>query len=115
MILALLWSCAGRGPADDTADATVAACADAPQGVTWDTFAHAFFTNYCVSCHSAANADHRNGAPTSVNFDSEADVVALADRVRVRVLEEGTMPQAGGVYAEDLALLDVWLRCTVGE
>lgn len=114
MILALLWSCAGD-PADTAADAALAACAEAPQGVTWGSFAHGFFTTYCLSCHSAANVDHRNGAPSTVNFDTEADVVALADRVRVRVLDEGTMPEAGGVYAEDLALLDVWLRCTVGR
>ena len=82
--------------------------------VTWDGFAHGFFTTYCTSCHSVNNTDTRYGAPTDANFDSEADLIRKADRVRARVLVEATMPIGGGVHDTDLTLLDAYLTCTMG-
>lgn len=82
--------------------------------VTWDGFAHGFFTTYCTSCHSVNNTASRYDAPTDVNFDTEADTIRQADRVRTRVLVEATMPIGGGVYDTDLTLLEAYMTCTLG-
>lgn len=79
--------------------------------VTWNSFTHAFVTTYCLGCHSRDNVDQRHGAPEAINFDTEADVSTYAARIRVRVLDEETMPVGGGVYAEDLVLLERYLDC----
>ncbi len=100
MILALLLACA------DVPEE----CADAPE-VTWDNHGHAFVTTYCVSCHSAHNTTQRYGAPIGVDFDTEDDLLRQADRVRVRVLEEQTMPVGGGVFEDDRYLLQMYLDC----
>jgi uncharacterized membrane protein len=63
----------------------IAACAGTPTGSscptadppTYDNFGRQFFADYCTGCHSA-NASNRHGAPTSQNFDSEADIKAHA-------------------------------------
>lgn len=88
-------------------------CATAPE-VDWGGFAHGFVTTYCVSCHSENNTDQRYGAPEGLDFDTEAEVYASGGRVRVRTLEEQTMPPGGGVFEDDLQLLDVYLTCQLG-
>lgn len=80
--------------------------------LTWAAFGQGFVTTYCTSCHAAGTANRR-GAPDGVDFDSEADLIAWGERVRARVLDEGTMPLGGGVLSEDLALLDRYL-CRLG-
>lgn len=85
-------------------------CSDALD-VNWDSFGHRFFTTYCTSCHSINNTDSRYGAPPTVNFDNEAEVRAMSERVRIRVIEQQDMPISGGVYEDDLYLLDIYLRC----
>lgn len=99
MILVALFACAPE-PAPDTAT-----CA-----VTWDGWTEDFFTTYCDACH-ASRSPERYGAPASSTFDTEAEVVAQIDRVRVRVLEEETMPLGGGVFPEDLERLRAWVDC----
>jgi uncharacterized membrane protein len=47
-----------------------------------------------------------------VTFDTEADLARWADRIRVRTLQEHTMPVGGGLYDQDLALLEVMLECS---
>ncbi|GDX78378.1 hypothetical protein LBMAG42_01890 [Deltaproteobacteria bacterium] len=109
MILLTLWlACAG-----EELDSNAAYCAEAPS-VSWDGFAHGFVTTYCTSCHSVNNTQHRYEAPEGVDFDTEADVVRQAERVRARVLDDATMPIGGGVYEADLVLLDTYLTCTLG-
>ena len=39
------------------------------------------------------------------------DVRAWSDRIRIRVLEEETMPMGGGVPVRTLTVLDAWLDC----
>jgi uncharacterized membrane protein len=110
MMVLLLWlGCAG-----DEVDSSAAYCAEAPD-VTWGGFVHGFVVTYCTSCHSVNNTEGRYGAPEGVDFDSEADMVDQAARVRVRVLEEASMPIGGGVYEADLSLLDAYLTCKLGE
>ena len=100
MILLLALGCSGPDT-DSTCSATV----------TWDGFAHGFFTTYCVSCHSAANVDSRYGAPPNVNFDTQTEVLLQAERIRIRVFEQQDMPIGGGVYPDDLTLLNAYLGC----
>ena len=106
MVLLLL-ACAA-GPASDAPERP-ASCDTGPD-VTWATFGEGFFTTYCLACHSATAPD-RAGAPAGSNFDTEEDARAQAERIRVRVLEEGTMPLGGGVAEDDLVLLARLLDC----
>ena len=117
-MLLLLWLACGEGgdsgsgkePTDTPVDtARPAACADAP-AVTWESWGHGFFLTYCNACHSA-DTPERSGAPEGVDFDTRAQAVQWKDRVQARVLEEGTMPLGGGVYEDDLQLLEVLLAC----
>lgn len=116
-MLLLLLACGdggdtGKGPAggDSPADTgRPAECADAP-AVTWESWGHGFFLTYCNACHSASSPE-RSGAPEGVDFDTRAQAVQWEERIRARVLEEGTMPLGGGVYEDDLQLLEVLLAC----
>lgn len=105
MLLALLLACSG--PPADTGEP--AGCDTGPD-VSWHSSGEGFFLTYCNACHSATT-DDRAGAPTGVDFDTEAQVRAQAERIRVRVLEEQTMPVGFGVDEDDLFLLDRLLTC----
>ena len=87
-------------------------CEDAPP-VTWDSWTHSLMLTHCQGCH-ASTASNRYGAPLGIQFDTEMDSIDLADRIYVRVLQNQDMPPAGGILEDDLYLLDVWLRCSVG-
>lgn len=106
-LLLLALGCTGAGTVD-TAVSTDP-CADGPR-VTYTNWGRGFFLNYCTSCHSAA-APNRYGAPDTVDFDTEEQVVTFAAAIRRAVLEEETMPVGGGVYDDDLVLLDQLLTC----
>jgi uncharacterized membrane protein len=108
-MLLLLLACAGPSESSPPDSAPPPECASAPD-VTWQNWGHGFFLTYCGACHSATSPN-RDGAPENVNFDTKADVVGMKDRIRVRVLEEQSMPLGGGVYEEDLELLNVMLAC----
>jgi hypothetical protein len=50
--------------------------------------------------------------PAAVVFDSEADAAAWAGRIAaVALVDPPTMPPEGGVLAEDLTRLELWLSC----
>lgn len=78
--------------------------------VTWQNFGEGFFTTYCQSCHSSTAPD-RHDAPKAVNFETESQVRSYTERIRARVIEDGTMPVGGGVAPDDLVLLDRYLDC----
>ena len=78
--------------------------------VNWDGWTDGFFATYCRSCHSVTTAA-RYGAPEGVDFDTRDDVIRWAERIRIRVLEQETMPLGGGVIPSDLEPLDRWLHC----
>ena len=115
MSLLLLFACGEGGDSSKEPGTTVtdtgepASCETAPS-VTWESWGHGFFLTYCNACHSST-AVNRSGAPEGVDFDSRADTVEWKGRIRARVLEEQTMPLGGGVYEEDLSLLEVMLAC----
>lgn len=100
----LLLACTGA-PADTAVDP----CADA-HDVSWVGFADGFFATYCRSCHSAETQD-RFGAPVGMDFDTRDQARTHAAAIRRAVLEQGSMPVGGGVYDEDLILLDEFLAC----
>ena len=81
--------------------------------VNWDGWTDGFFATYCRACHSVTTAE-RYGAPEGVDFDTRSDALQWAERIRIRVLEEETMPLGGGVVRTDLEPLKKWLEC-VGE
>jgi hypothetical protein len=110
LLAALLAACASTATDDDSASA--APCVKDPDGAypTWGTFGRAFFLDYCESCH-ARSTPQRFGAPATVHFDTEEDVVAQRAAVRRAVIEAGTMPRGGGVPEEDLAALERYLDC----
>jgi uncharacterized membrane protein len=81
-----------------------------PCAVTWDGWADGFFTTWCQSCHSA-QSEHRYGAPEGVDLETEADIATWAERIRVRVLEEETMPIGGGIPQDERTLLARYLEC----
>ena len=113
--LALALGCTGDDPpppplTDDTGDAGFDdRCADLPR-VTWDEWGWGFMTTYCQGCH-ASTAPDRYGAPEGVFFDTEADTLLWAERVRIRTLEDLDMPPAGGVPPDELEILGWWLDC----
>ncbi len=78
--------------------------------VTWNGWAQGFFRGYCTSCHSVTAPD-RWGAPEGINFDTEADVVALKHQIQSSVLDSSRMPVGGGVIESDLELLQIYLSC----
>ena len=78
--------------------------------VNWDGWTDGFFATYCRACHSVTTAE-RYGAPEGIDFDTKSDVLQWAERIRVRVLEEETMPLGGGVVRTELQPLDQWLQC----
>lgn len=107
LLLALL-AC---GEEPQTVDSSADPC-DSALPVTWNNWADGFFASYCRACHSV-NTQDRYGAPEGVDFDTLEDVQQWEERIRVRTLEEQDMPVGGGVYEEDLALLETWLECGI--
>ena len=106
-LLLLLLACTSDGDDSGGADAL---CQDAPV-VTWDYWGQGFLTESCQSCHASTSAD-RNGAPTDVSFDTEADVWTHRDAILAAATgTEPRMPPRGGVSDDDRQLLTIWLTC----
>ncbi len=114
-LASLLLSCSSgddsRPPPPGTTD-SAAGTLDCGPGVTWDGFGQAFLLSYCTACHGTqVTGDARHGAPVGVDLDSLEGALAWAERIRVRTLETGDMPPAGGPHADERALLEAWLDC----
>lgn len=105
-VLFLLACTADPGGSGDSA--AVDDCADVE--VSWNNWGFAFFSNYCRSCHSV-DAPDRYGAPAGVDFDSIVDVRTWAERIRITVLDDESMPIGGGVPDLELERLDQLLSC----
>jgi uncharacterized membrane protein len=108
---------APAGPQGSTPeDVVVGDTADACSLRTWDTVGAPFVATWCTPCHSSAlPVAERSGAPSGVDFDTEADVLARLDRFQARALDAaGTpaaMPPSGGPDAALLARVQTWLDC----
>ena len=112
-MLALGIACDPAAPealGSNTGDTGVDPCADAAI-TTWETFGAGFVTQHCQPCH-ASTTNERQGAPDTVTFDTEEEVLAQADRILARATgDDPDMPPEGGVGADDRYLLEVWLSC----
>ena len=71
------------------------------------------FAPVCMTCHDSGKVGGaRNGAPTSVNFDTYAAALAKSDRGNTRA-QAGTMPPSISglsLTAEQLAMFQAWLN-----
>lgn len=113
MVLVLaLTGCGGEESEAASADAAVGGFCDEDWPVmSWATFGQGFVTTWCRGCHSA-EAPSRRGAPVGIDFDTEAQTLALADRVLARSTgRSADMPPAGGPLEEDRLRLRIWLEC----
>ena len=104
----------GEGGGDDgaTDDTGVDPLCSQGYDLTWSNWASSFFATYCDSCH-AASSPNRFGAPEYATFDTEQQVVDAWDSVYRTVIEDENMPLGGGVYDDDLFLIEIYLVCTL--
>src|SRR5260221_13018480 len=95
LITVLLHGCmASNAPGSDsegdTTDISQVCDSTAP---TYTACVQPLMSKNCLGCHSSSRTGSaRQGAPASVNFDTEADVQSWADRISARAVSEGTMP-----------------------
>ena len=78
--------------------------------VTWETYTQGMLMTHCQGCH-ASESPTRYGAPEDVSFDDVEDALFWSERIRMRTLEIQDMPPAGGIFSDDLYLLQIWLEC----
>lgn len=87
--------------------------------LTYTNFAAGFVTAYCTHCHSSElTGIDRQGSPVGVDYDTLAGIEAQLDRIRVRAVEEGSMPpQTAGAFptADELDMLAEWIDCGAPE
>jgi uncharacterized membrane protein len=104
-ILSVALACAACGDDDGSGGGE---CADAP------SFAQVSAFQVCVNCHSSSRQDAaRNGAPSSINFDTYEAASENALRAAHEV-EEGDMPpplSGFSVTSEQRATLEKWANC----
>lgn len=115
-LLFCLWSAslcgallACGGEAQERDDSAQPVC-DTALPVTWSNWGEGFVLTHCSGCH-AENASDRHGAPEGVFFDSEEQVLQSATTFLRMVVDDETMPPAGGVRQEEMVLLEAWLGC----
>jgi uncharacterized membrane protein len=94
----------------DSDDPDAEFCADVPV-LTWENHGMDFVNQNCQPCHASTTAD-RNGAPSSIYFDSVEDVSTWSDQVLERITGESpTMPPGGGVAEDERLKTEIWIRC----
>lgn len=108
MLLLFILGCGDPSRSSDTGCSPVDLARD---GLTWDGWLAGFMTTYCLACHSADSPDRR-GAPEGVDFDTLEDVLLWSQPIRLRVLEEQTMPVGGGILPDELQRLEDFLDCS---
>ena len=97
------------GTLEEAAEATPEWC-DTAAAVGWEDFGEGFLLTHCQSCH-ASLAPERHGAPESVSFDTESQASQWAEAILRTVIDQATMPPAGGVTEAEKELLAAWLTC----
>jgi len=108
--LALLVALAGC--AADTAETIDDQTCPEGSELTYDNFGGPYLDSYCQRCHASAAAD-RNGAPSSITFDTVNDVRSHMDRIFARAAGGNTsMPPGPDDPPEaERAMLAEWLAC----
>lgn len=110
-LLALALGASACGDDGGGAQATPT-CGD--PSLTYAGFGKTFLATYCQTCHGGSvSGDARNGAPTQVMFDSQAQVAALRERMfeQAIILEAMPFGSAPKPSAKDRAVLGAWLEC----
>jgi len=104
-------------PTSDTGPTTSLPPECADSLATWDSVGQPLMLTWCTPCHSEGVPEElRQDAPLGIDFDTYEQTVAWAARIQVRAVYTVDMPPSGGVPADELALLDEWIRCgTPGE
>jgi uncharacterized membrane protein len=98
-------------PEGEPASVDSGVCGESLPEMTWQSFGNGFVSTYCQGCHASGTFD-RHGAPESVVFDSEDDVLSRADAMtRTTLSEAPTMPPGGGIPTEQRELLAAYLKC----
>ena len=78
--------------------------------VSWDNWIRGALSAHCQGCHATTSL-YRYGAPEGVYFDEETDAMEWIERINIRVLQDQTMPPAGGLLPEELSLFEIWIKC----
>lgn len=70
------------------------------------TAVKSLITSSCATsgCHTAS------AAAGGVSFESDANIVAAANRINVRAVVEGTMPPSGPLSSENKAKITDWIN-----
>ncbi len=76
----------------------------------WDDFGEGFLLTHCQPCH-ASNSANRYGAPEAISFDTESAALEQSEAILRTVLEQPSMPPAGGITEDEATLLRHWLIC----
>ena len=99
------------GDAQESQDTAQPVC-DTALPVTWSNWGEGFVLTHCSGCHAETALD-RHGAPEGLFFDTENQVLEFAATLLRMVVDEESMPPAGGVRQEEMVLLEAWLGCLV--
>ena len=103
MLFLLMLACASQTP--DTGP-----CAQPT--VTWDSFGQSFLITHCQGCH-ASTSPQRYGAPEGISFDTQEQSAELQRSIERTVLDQESMPPAGGLNDDERELLAQWLACGI--
>jgi uncharacterized membrane protein len=106
LVLAALAACL---PSTETIDD--ATCPEDSE-LTYDNFGAEYLATYCQRCHASAAAD-RNGAPSSITFDTVEEVRDHMDRIYARAAGDNTSmpPGTDDPPAAEREMLGEWLAC----
>lgn len=87
-------------------------CPPSGTKLTYASFGAPFLGAYCQRCHGAPPSD-RQGAPSSFDFGTQADVQAHADRIFERSAADNTTmpPGPDDPPREERDKLAEWLAC----
>ncbi|MFT5583353.1 MAG: putative membrane protein [Cognaticolwellia sp.] len=80
--------------------------------VTWDSFGQSFLITHCQGCH-ASTSPQRYGAPEGLSFDTREQSAELQSSIERTVLDQESMPPAGGLNDDERELLAQWLACGI--
>lgn len=124
VLSSLVWtSCGSDGTDDDdgddqqVGDGSGATC---PQGstLTYANFGQAFMDSYCLRCHSSTlTGGGRIGAPANINFDTQAEIQALAELIDEEAaagpdnVNTDMPPSAPRPTQDERLKLGEWLAC----
>jgi uncharacterized membrane protein len=81
--------------------------------LTYDNFAAAFISNYCLACHSKNTPEaKRSGAPKAANFDTYQDAIRYRPLMISKTQGKNpTMPLGQTLTDQQRSNFGEWLNC----